>query len=77
MEEAAYTWFNRFIAIKYMQEHLLAARSAACAPGQPRQLLPQVLREAQDVSLPERESRPRCWPLLDAEPNGRALQAVC
>lgn len=51
MEEAAYTWFNRFIAIKYMQEHLLLPVLQRVLPDSPG-VLPQVLREAQDVSLP-------------------------
>lgn len=51
MEEAAYTWFNRFIAIKYMQEHQLLPVLQRALPDSPS-VLPQVLREAQDVSLP-------------------------
>ena len=51
MEEAAYTWFNRFIAIKYMQEHHLLPVLQRVLPDSPG-VLPQVLREAQDVSLP-------------------------
>ena len=50
MEAAAYTWFNRFIAVKYMQEHGLlpvAQRVFPDAAG----AQPQILREAQDVSL--------------------------
>ena len=50
MEEAAYTWFNRFIAIKYMQEHQLLPVLQRVLPDSPS-VLPQVLREAQDVSL--------------------------
>lgn len=50
MEEAAYTWFNRFIAIKYMQEHQLLPVLQRVLPDSPG-VLPQVLREAQDVSL--------------------------
>lgn len=51
MEEAAYTWFNRLIAIKYMQEHQLLPVLQRVLPDSPS-VLPQVLREAQDVSLP-------------------------
>ena len=51
IEEAAYTWFNRFIAIKYMQEHQLLPVLQRVLPDSPS-VLPQVLREAQDVSLP-------------------------
>ena len=51
MEEAAYTWFNRLIALKHMQEHSLlpiAQRPLPDAPG----AQPRLLLEAQDVSLP-------------------------
>ena len=43
MEEAAYTWFNRFIAIKYMQEHQLLPVLQRVLPASPG-VLPQVLR---------------------------------
>ena len=51
MEEAAYTWFNRLIAIRYMQQHSLLPVSMRVLPAAPG-ALPQILREAQDVSLP-------------------------
>lgn len=51
IEEAAYTWFNRLIAIRYMQQHMLlplAMRVLPQAPGQ----LPQIIEEAHLVELP-------------------------
>lgn len=33
MEEAAYTWFNRFIALRYMQEHNLLPISVRVLAG--------------------------------------------
>ena len=51
MEEAAYTWFNRLIAIRYMPQHSLLPVSMRVLPEAPG-ALPQILREAQDVSLP-------------------------
>ena len=51
MEEAAYTWFNRIVAIKYMQEHNLLPVSQRVLPDAPG-ALPQLLQEAQDVALP-------------------------
>ena len=50
MEEAAYTWFNRFIALRYMEEHRLLPMDARVLPEQPG-LLPQLVREAQRVEL--------------------------
>ena len=50
MEEAAYTWFNRFIALRYMEEHRLLPVDARVLPEQPG-LLPQLVREAQRVEL--------------------------
>lgn len=51
MEEAAYTWFNRFVALKYLQEHNLLPVAMRVLPDTPG-VQPQILREAQDVSLP-------------------------
>lgn len=51
MEEAAYMWFNRFIAIRYMQTHNrlpVPMRVFPDAPG----VQPQMLSAAQDVDLP-------------------------
>lgn len=51
MEAAAYIWFNRFIAVKYMQEHGLLPVSQRVFPDASG-AQPQILREAQDVYLP-------------------------
>ncbi len=50
MEEAAYTWFNRFIAIKYMEVHKLLPIDQRVIPQQAGEL-PQIVREAQNVTL--------------------------
>lgn len=50
MEEVAYTWFNRFIALKYMQQHNLLPVGMHVLPDAPGQQ-PQMLRQAQEVSL--------------------------
>ena len=50
MEEAAYTWFNRFIAIKYMEVHKLLPLDQRVIPQQAGEL-PQIVREAQNVTL--------------------------
>ena len=51
MEEAAYTWFNRIVAIKYLQEHNLLPLPLRALPDAPGET-PQLLRQAQDVTLP-------------------------
>lgn len=50
IEEVAYTWFNRFIALKYMQQHNLLPVGMHVLPDAPGQQ-PQMLRQAQEVSL--------------------------
>ncbi len=49
--EAAYTWFNRIVAIKYLQEHNLLPLPLRALPDAPGET-PQLLRQAQDVTLP-------------------------
>lgn len=50
MEEAAYTWFNRFIALRYMQEHNLLPVPVCVLPDAPG-ALPELVRQAQNVEL--------------------------
>ena len=50
MEEAAYTWFNRFIALRYMQAHNLLPVDVPVLPTIAGEL-PQIVREAQNVEL--------------------------
>ena len=50
MEEAAYTWFNRLIALRYMQEHQLLPVSQRVLPVIPGQM-PEIIREAHQLSL--------------------------
>lgn len=50
MEEAAYTWFNRFIALKYMEEHRLLPIEQRVMPEKAGEM-PQIVREAQRVEL--------------------------
>ena len=50
MEEAAYTWFNRFIAIKYMEAHGLLPIDQRVIPQRAGEL-PQLVREAQNTTL--------------------------
>lgn len=50
MEEAAYTWFNRFVALRYMQEHQLLPVDQRVLPEAPGQM-PEMIREAHQVAL--------------------------
>ena len=50
MEEAAYTWFNRIIALRYMEAHNLLPVDVLVLP-QTAGELPQIVREAQNVTL--------------------------
>ena len=50
MEEAAYTWFNRFIALRYMEAHSLLPVDVRVIPEKAGDL-PQVVREAQNASV--------------------------
>lgn len=50
MEETAYTWFNRFIALRYMQEHNLLPVSVRVLPDAAG-ALPELVRQAQNVEL--------------------------
>ena len=50
MEETAYTWFNRFIALRYMQEHNLLPISVRVLPDAPG-ALPELVRQAQNIEL--------------------------
>lgn len=50
MEEAAYTWFNRFIALRYMQAHNLLPVPMRVLPDEPG-TQPQLVKEAQDALI--------------------------
>lgn len=50
MEEAAYTWFNRLIALRYMQAHNLLPVPMRVLPDAPG-AQPQLVKEAQDAAL--------------------------
>ena len=50
MEEAAYIWFNRFIALCYMEKHNLLPIDVRVIPERAGEL-PQIVREAQNVSI--------------------------
>lgn len=64
MEEAAYTWFNRFIAIRYMQAHNRLPVPMHVLPDAPG-VQPQMLTAAQDVDLPGVDAE-RVFAMLDS-----------
>lgn len=51
MEEAAYTWFNRLTALRYMEAHGFLPVLHRVLPRRPGEI-PQIVAEAQDVLLP-------------------------
>lgn len=50
MEEAAYIWFNRFIALRYMEEHNLLPIDMRVIPQKSGDL-PQIVQEAHNISI--------------------------
>ena len=50
MEGAAYTWFNRLIALRYMEVHNLLPLDVRVIPEKPGDL-PQIVREAQNAAI--------------------------
>lgn len=50
IEEAAYTWFNRFIALRYMEVHNLLPIDMRVIPEKAGDL-PQIVREAQNAAI--------------------------
>ncbi len=52
MEEAAYTWFNRFMAIRYMEVHGYFAHGFRVLSNPSGGTQPEILQQAQNVSIP-------------------------
>lgn len=53
MEEIAYTWFNRFVAIRYMELHgYLSHGYRVLSHPEPENSIPEILEKAQYVDLP-------------------------
>lgn len=50
MEEAAYTWFNRFCAVRYMEVNGYLPGSLRVLSGDDGNMTPQILREAADLA---------------------------
>jgi len=52
MEEAAYTWFNRLMAIRYMEVHGYFAHGLRVLSDPAGGPVPEVLQQAQNVEIP-------------------------
>lgn len=52
MEEAAYTWFNRFIALRYMEVNGYLPGRVRVFSNEAGEFKPEILREALTVELP-------------------------
>ena len=59
MEETAYTWFNRFIALRYMQEHNLLPVSVRVLPDAPGALPELTPLFHTEIQFNREFSRPR------------------
>lgn len=52
MDEAAYTWFNRFIALRYMEVNDYLPSHIRIFTNSAGEFRPEILKEAMDVNLP-------------------------
>ncbi len=52
MEEAAYTWFNRFMAIRYMEVHGYFSHGYRVLSNPSGGIQPEILQQAQNVAIP-------------------------
>ena len=59
MEQAAYTWFNRFAALRYMELHDYLDHGFRVLSNPSGSAIPEILERAVDVDLPWFEQGPR------------------
>jgi len=52
MEEAAYTWFNRFAALRYMEVHGYTPQGVRVLTPAPQGTQPEILERAASINLP-------------------------
>ncbi len=52
MEEAAYTWFNRFAALRYMEVHSYTPQGVRVLTPVPQGSQPEILERAANINLP-------------------------
>ena len=68
MEEAAYTWFNRFIALRFMEVNGYLPTKVRVFTNENGEFKPDILREAMTIDLP-RLDREQVLTLLDKQDN--------
>ena len=68
MEEAAYTWFNRFIALRFMEVNGYLPTKVRVFTDENNEFKPQILKEAMTVDL-ERIDREKILGLIERQDN--------
>ena len=73
MEEAAYTWFNRFIALRFMEVNGYLPSMVRVFTDETGAFKPEILKEAMTVDLPALD-RAKVLDLLDKQNNDELYQ---
>lgn len=68
MEEVAYTWFNRFIALRYMEVNNYLPNRVRVFTNENNDFKPQILDEAANLEL-EGLDREKVYQLLESNKN--------
>ena len=68
MEEAAYTWFNRFVALRFMEVNGYLPSKVRVFTDENNTFKPEILKEAMRIEL-EGLDRARVLKLLDEQDN--------
>ena len=68
MEEAAYTWFNRFIALRFMEVNGYLPTKVRVFTDENNEFKPQILKEAMTVDL-DRIDREKILSLIEKQDN--------
>ena len=75
MEEAAYTWFNRFIALRYMEVNGYLPSKIRVFTDENGVFKPEILKEAMSIELDELD-RNKVLNLLDKQDNEALYNSV-
>ena len=73
MEEAAYTWFNRFIALRFMEVNGYLPTMVRVFTDETGAFKPEILKEAMTVDLPGLD-RAKVLDLIDKQNNDALYQ---